>query len=84
MVIQFIMAPLPSPDELAGMKEYVNEKDLHVIGAASAIGASFLLTLDRGLERELHSANFKFQTLSPGEFIKSILPHHVAYPRIRD
>jgi hypothetical protein len=46
--------------------------------------ASFLLTLDQGLVRESQSVVLKFKALSPGEFIKFFLPHHVSFPKIRE
>jgi len=84
IVIPFVLAPLPPTDELADMEKLVNEKDVHVVGAASAINATFLLTLDRGLAKEVQHANFKFQALSPGEFIKTVLPKHEAFPGMRN
>ena len=54
-----------------------------MIGAALAIGADYLLTLDQKLITEVNQADFPLHALTPGEFIRTILPTHDEYPRMR-
>lgn len=75
--IPFILASVPTP--LPTLPP-VNPKDVHVVAAASSIGAAYLLTLDKGLLAETSLAGLAFPTLTPGDFIKSILPTHEDYP----
>jgi predicted nucleic acid-binding protein len=58
-------------------------KDAHVVAAAVASGAAFLLTLDRPLAARVNRADLAVHALSPGEFINGVLPDHVDYPSIR-
>lgn len=58
----------------------VNAKDVHVVAAASSVATAYLLTLDKGLIAEVSQANLAFPALTPGDFIKNILPTHVVYP----
>ena len=78
--VPFVMAAVPSP-----LLSYppVNAKDIHVVAAASAVGAAYLLTLDKGLLSEANQAQLGFPTLLPGDFIKSVLPSHVDFPNLR-
>ncbi len=74
---------MPSKAEQRQYREIVGEKDEHVIAAAIAAEASFLLTLDKGLEERVNETKLPIQALSPGTFITTVLIHHVAYPSIR-
>jgi hypothetical protein len=62
----------------------INKKDVHVIAAALEIHGPFLLALDKGLVLEVNKANLGIQALSPGDFIKTVLPNHVDYPSARN
>lgn len=61
----------------------INPKDEHVVAAALAIGASYLLTLDRPLAEEINGANLVLWAVSPGDFIKTVLPTHPYFARLR-
>ncbi len=80
-VVPFVLAPIPPKDQFEELIKSVNEKDLHVVGAAIAINAQFLLTLDKGLAVEVNRAGVGIQALSPGDFIKTVLKTHVDYPK---
>ncbi len=73
----FIIAPIPMP---LPVFPPVNAKDIHVVAAAAAVAVAYLLTLDKGLLAEANQAGLGFPTLTPGDFIKTILPTHVEYP----
>jgi predicted nucleic acid-binding protein len=79
-VVPFSLASLPSQMELERLASRVNNKDAHVIGSALAIQSPFLLTLDQGLILEINRAGLDLQAMTPGEFIKTVLPTHAAYP----
>ncbi len=73
----FLMAPVPTP--LPAMPP-INAKDVHVVAAAAAVATAYLLTLDKGLLAEVNRAQLAFPALTPGTFIKTVLPTHVEYP----
>lgn len=78
-----IIVSLPGKAEQRQYRQIVGEKDEHVVAAAMAAEAPFLLTLDRGLEKRVNEAELPIRALSPGAFITTVLIHHVAYPSIR-
>lgn len=78
--VPFLMASVPSPLPLCPP---INDKDLHVIAAATAAGVAYLLTLDKGLLVETNQAQLGFPALIPGDFIKTVLPSHVNFPNLR-
>ncbi len=80
VIVPFILAPVPPKSDLMQYERIVTEKDTHVVAAAEAVSATFLLTLDKRLTLQANQANFKVQTLSPGEFIKLVLPKHTNFP----
>ena len=61
----------------------VGEKDAHVVGAAVAGNAQFLITLDKRLATRVNEADLGVRALSPGDFIKGILPEHDDFHSIR-
>lgn len=63
---------------------HVGEKDAHVTAAAEAIGATFLLTLDKRLAAGVQRSGQTLQALSPGDFITARLIHHPERERLRD
>ena len=77
--VPFLMAPVPAP--LPTMPP-INAKDVHVVTAARAVVTAYLLTLDQGLRAEVNLAQLAFPALTPGEFIKTVLPTHVEYPTL--
>jgi predicted nucleic acid-binding protein len=82
-LVPFSLASLPGQTELKRFEKSINRKDLHVVAAALEIHAPYLLALDKGLVQEIHKANIEIQALTPGDFIKTLLPKHVDYPGIR-
>jgi predicted nucleic acid-binding protein len=79
-VVPFALASLPEREELKRLMNLINRKDIHVIAAALEIRAPYLLALDKGLVLEINRANLGIQALSPGDFIKTILPTHADHP----
>ena len=81
------MAPLTvvttAVDESSRYEPIVGEKDGHVVAAALAARASFLLALDKLLAARVNRVNLAVRALSPGEFINLVLPDHVDYASIR-
>jgi predicted nucleic acid-binding protein len=80
VIVPFTLAPLPPKLDLENYEKLVSKKDAHVIAAAHTVNAHFLLTLDKRLVLEVNHAILDVQALSPGEFIKVVLPHHSDYP----
>ena len=78
-IVSFSLAALPDRTKLKRLGKWINQKDVHVVGAALEIQASFLLALDKGLVLEVNKADLGIQALSPGDFIKTILPDHADY-----
>ena len=79
-----IVAHVPLPEERERFRELVGEKDEHVVVAAATIAAPFLLTLDKRLAQRITAGLSTPRALTPGEFITTILPGHVAFSRLRD
>ncbi|MGI8477293.1 MAG: PIN domain-containing protein [Thermomicrobiales bacterium] len=79
-----LLAPVPRLDVHPRRYPTINSKDEHVIAAAPAISADHILTLDRPLADEINGANLAARALTPGEFIKTGLPAHPAFARLRD
>ncbi len=52
------------------------------LSAAVGARANYLLTLDARLARAVNRAGLSLRVLSPGHFIKTIVPDHVEYPSI--
>jgi predicted nucleic acid-binding protein len=78
--VALIIAPVPAPLPTVTP---INPKDVHVVAAAAVIKTSYLLTLDKGLLAEAQQAQLSFMVLTPGDFIKTVLPTHVEYPNFR-
>ncbi len=80
------LAVIPVPTH-ADRRRYwpaINEKDDHVVAAAIAAHAPFLVTLDKGLAAEVNGAGLPIAALSPGDFIRGLLPTHPDYPAARE
>jgi predicted nucleic acid-binding protein len=78
-IVSFSLAALPDRTELKRLEKSINKKDVHVVAAALEIQAPFLLALDKGLILEVNKSNLGIHALSPGDFIKTILPDHADY-----
>jgi predicted nucleic acid-binding protein len=78
-----VLSPLPPRRVVSRHEGLVGQKDAHVLAAALAAQASFLLTLDRRLAERVNQANLGIRALSPGDFIKTELPRHGDYPSAR-
>lgn len=79
-----LVAPIP---RLTGAEDWlreVNEKDAHVVSAATAIDAAYLISLDRQLNAQVNRSGLALHAATPGDFIKLILPQHTEFPRMRD
>lgn len=82
-VIPLSVAPVPSLSRTESWSYLINPKDHHVMATVMATGAPHLLTLDQKLITEVNQAELSVQALTPGHFIRAILPTHKDYPRIR-
>jgi predicted nucleic acid-binding protein len=78
------VAPIPQLTGNESWRSEVNDKDAHVVAAALAIDAPYLISLDRQLNIQVNRASTTLSALTPGEFIKLILPHHTQFPGLRD
>jgi predicted nucleic acid-binding protein len=75
-----VAAPTPPQQVYASI---VGEKDNHVVAAALAAEATFLVTLDQLLAKRVNEAGLSIRALAPGDFIKTVLSQHSAYPSMR-
>ena len=82
-IIPLTVAPVPMPVAGEAWLRHVNAKDVHVIAAALAVGADYLLTLDQKLLAEVYAAALPLYPLTPGDFIRTVLPSHEDYPHLR-
>lgn len=64
-------------------QEKINSKDQHVVAAALVTQCTYLVTLDRHLVAEIAGSRLDLHPLTPGEFIREVLPGHPFYRRIR-
>ena len=82
-VVPFTLAPVPHIPAQATWIQMVNAKDIHVVASAMVVKAPYVITLDRGLAGQINRAELSMQALTPGEFIRTVLPNHVNYPSLR-
>ncbi len=79
-----LVAPVPRGRQLRRFREAVTEKDEHVVAAATASGAPYLLTLDKRLAQAVNKNLPQIdRALSPGEFIRVVLSTHPDFPSMR-
>jgi predicted nucleic acid-binding protein len=79
-----VVVPPPSPAEIRHFQSVVNPKDAHVVAAAVAASAPYLLSLDQPFLREVEAAPIALKGLTPGAFITTVLPTHPDAERLRD
>ena len=77
------VAPIPPLSDQESWRRTVNPKDGHVVAAALAAKSPFLLTLDRGLLDQIRRTDLILEALTPGDFIRTVLPRHADYPDLR-
>jgi predicted nucleic acid-binding protein len=77
------IAPIPPVLPASVWLQEINAKDVHVVAAALAAKAPYVLTLDRKLALEINSAALSIEALTPGDFIRNVLPLHTSYPTLR-
>lgn len=79
------LASVPAAAARQAERAIAGAKDEHVLAAALAIEARFLLTLDKPLAQRVNAADLpRIRAYAPGEFITSLLPTHPDYPTLRD
>lgn len=74
--VPLTVAPVPQVAHRQPWQSKVNPKDQHVVTAALTSRAAYLLTLDRPLQVQVNEAGLSLQAMTPGEFIKTVLPRH--------
>ena len=80
---QLIVAPVPDAAAREQYRGLAGEKDDHVVAAAVAVHAAYLLTLDRRLREGVNAGSISVRALTPGEFITEILPAHESFANLR-
>lgn len=72
----FHVVPGPSAEESRPYQALINEKDLPILVAAVASGASFLVTLDRKdfMTHKLQTAPLPIRIVTPKEFFEFAMP----------
>jgi predicted nucleic acid-binding protein len=78
-----IITPVPSAAARRRYAGLINPKDDHVVAAAIAVRAPFLLTLDQSLENEVNRASLPLRAYAPGGFITGELPSHPDFSHLR-
>jgi predicted nucleic acid-binding protein len=58
-------------------------EDAHVVAAALASQARFLVTLDQALERRVRRTGPAVVAISPKEFLQTVFPQHPDFAKIR-
>jgi predicted nucleic acid-binding protein len=79
--VPFIVVPVPPSEAVRRWADSVTAKDARIMAAAPAAGAEYLLTLDQPLAKRVNATGQPLRALSPGEFIREILPQHTDYVR---
>ncbi len=77
-----LLAAAPS-EPLVRQYQSTFREDAHVVAAALAFGAQFLITLDQRLERRVNQAQLPIVALSPAEFLQTVLTNHSQLDEIR-
>jgi predicted nucleic acid-binding protein len=80
----FVVVPPPSPADIRHFQLLVNPKDAHVVAAAVAAKAPWLLSLDQPFLREVEAAPITLRGLTPGAFITTVLPAHPDAAHLRN
>ena len=80
--VPFTIVAAPSLELVQNMQPHYFE-DAHVVAAAIATSANFLITLDRNLERRMIEAQAPVEPITPGSFIRGPLFTHADYEAIR-
>jgi predicted nucleic acid-binding protein len=83
LTVPLTIATVIGEDATEFWSAYVGEKDAHVVAAAESVGATFLLTLDKGLAAGTGHSSRPIRALSPGEFINTHLVNHPERGRLR-
>jgi len=78
------IAPIHRLDVQPRLFPGINPKDEHVVAAAHAIHADFILTLDQPLAAEIERTALGIPARSPGDFIQLDLITHPLYSKSRD
>jgi len=78
----FRLVPAPAESLVRGHESEFFE-DAHVVAAAVASQARYLITLDQTLRRRIEQSRIPLLGHSPGAFIQEVLPEHPEYMRIR-
>ena len=84
MATPFVVVPPPPAAEIRHFQSLVNPKGAHVVAAAMAANAPYLLSLDQPFLREVEAASLMLRGLTPGAFITTILPEHPDAAHLRD
>jgi len=77
------IAPIPHVPSVAAWLQFVNTKDAHVVASTLTVKAPYLLTLDQQLGDEVNRAALSIEAITPGDFIRTVLSHHVKYSALR-
>lgn len=79
-----IIAPVPDAAAREPYRALAGEKDDHVVAAAVAVQAPYLMTLDRRLRDGVNDAELPVRAYTPGDFITGVLPAHESFANLRD
>ena len=84
--IDWDFVPVPNAEVLGRYRQYIAQKDVHVLAAAVENRAEFLLTLDRrhilAAAEAVKRARLPTILLRPGDFIQEYYAKHVDYPSL--
>ncbi|MCC7369285.1 MAG: PIN domain-containing protein [Chloroflexi bacterium] len=84
MIASTPLSLVSAPAEmLVAQHEPVFFEDAHVVAAALASQAHYLITLDRRLAVRVRQSGLPVVAISPRDFIQSVLPDHPDYASIR-
>lgn len=78
-----IIAPVPHVPKGTTWLQIVNTKDAHVVASTLVVKAPYMLTLDQQLGDEIERTALTTEAITPGDFIRIVLPHHVKFSTLR-
>jgi len=81
--VPLTIAPVPRVPNGTAWLQVINAKDAHVVASALAVRAPYVLTLDQQLGDEINRSGLSIEVITPGDFIRAVLPHHIKYPDLR-
>ena len=82
-VVPLVVTPMPPRSSETRWTQHVNAKDAHVVRAALSVECAYVITLDQNLVEEVSHTALAMEAISPGDFIRTVLPTHEEIAKVR-